>query len=35
MAQVEFQVPGPGTYIIEAAPSLPPLSQPGLSLIHI
>lgn len=29
MAQVEFQVPGPGTYIIEAAPSLPPLSQPG------
>ncbi len=29
MAQVEFRVPGPGTYIIEAAPSLPPLSQPG------
>lgn len=29
MAQVEFRVPGPGTYIIEASPSLPPLSQPG------
>lgn len=29
MAQVEFNVPGPGTYLIEADPSLPPLSQPG------
>lgn len=29
MAQVEFNVPGPGTYLIEAGPSLPPLSQPG------
>ena len=29
MAQVEFNVPGPGTYLVEADPSLPPLSQPG------
>lgn len=29
MAQVEFNVPGPGTYLIDADPSLPPLSQPG------
>lgn len=29
MAQVEFNVPGPGTYIIEADPSLPALTQPG------
>ena len=29
MAQVEFNVPGPGTYLIEADPSLPPLAQPG------
>ena len=29
MAQVEFNVPGPGTYLVEADPSLPPLAQPG------
>lgn len=29
MAQVEFNVPGPGTYLIEADPSLPPLPSPG------
>lgn len=29
MAQVEFNVPGPGTYLIDADPSLPPLSNPG------
>lgn len=29
MAQVEFNVPGPGTYLIEADPSLPPLANPG------
>lgn len=29
MAQVEFEVPGPGTYLIDADPSLPALSNPG------
>lgn len=29
MAQVEFNVPGPGTYLIDADPSLPPLPNPG------